>query len=508
MSKRIAKWLALVMALCMAFALAVPAAAAEDTTLNVGVMSDTDGFDPAETTNYIGCNLVYETLVDMDPATSEPVGILAESWEYQDDTHLYVKLYDDATFSSGNPVTSQDVYDSWYRNVENTTSNSNTMDFIDWDNWEFINDKEFVISYKDVFGPAINYMTMCCFSVIDTTAMADATSEDFWSAPIGSGPYLVKENVSGSYSSYVRNEDYWNKDAMPEATEITINNYSDASTMFIDFETGNLDIAFNLDETDANRVANGDVEDATLVEIATENVHSIAFPEYTEVLSDVRVREALAYAIDVEDVTDIAFGSLGTVASSILPVGIQNALDVGVQEYDSEHAKELLEEAGYQPGDITLHLVIVGAPTNERMATAVQSYWDAIGVTLDIESCDLATAISHFKASETDIVLDQGATVTMDPYEKLMMSLDSSTNATIRITDPDFNASLRAGVATTDEAARSEAYEAAQQWIHDNYRIIPICEIQEAEVFRASKIEALNTFTDECMTLRYVTFVG
>lgn len=115
-----------------------------------------------------------------------------------------MKLYDDATFSSGNPVTAQDVYDSWYRNVENTTSNSNTLDFIDWDNWEFINDKEFVISYLDAFGPALNYMTMCCFSVIDTKAMADATSEDFWSAPVGSGPYTVVENVSGSYSSYVR----------------------------------------------------------------------------------------------------------------------------------------------------------------------------------------------------------------------------------------------------------------------------------------------------------------
>ena len=419
-----------------------------------------------------------------------------------------MKLYDDATFSSGNPVTAQDVYDSWYRNVENTTSNSNTLDFIDWDNWEFINDKEFVISYLDAFGPALNYMTMCCFSVIDTKAMADATSEDFWSAPVGSGPYTVVENVSGSYSSYVRNEDYWNQDKMPEATEITINNYSDASTMFIDFETGTLDIAMDLDETDANRVANGEVDDATLVELAAENVYSIAFPEYTEVFSDIRVREALSYALDVEAITEIAYGSLGEVANSCIPANLQYALDVGVQEYDPEYAKELLAEAGYSDGDIELSLVIVGSDTNERMATAIQSYWQAVGVTLNIESCDLATAISHFMASETDVVIDQGSVVSLDPYEKLMMNLDNSTNATIRITDPDFNADLRAGVSTSDEAERQAAYEAAQQWIHDNYRVIPICEIQVGCVYRTSKIAALNTLTDECTTLRYVTFTG
>ena len=89
-----------------------------------------------------------------------------------------------------------------------------------------------------------------------------------------------------------------------------------------------------------------------------------------------------------------------------------------------------------------------------------------------------------------------------------MMNLDNSTNATIRITDPDFNADLRAGVSTSDEAERQAAYEAAQQWIHDNYRVIPICEIQVGCVYRTSKIAALNTLTDECTTLRYVTFTG
>ena len=73
------------------------------------------------------------------------------------------------------------------------------------------------------------------------------------------------------------------------------------------------------------------VDDATLVELAAENVYSIAFPEYTEVFSDIRVREALSYALDVEAITEIAYGSLGEVANSCIPANLQYALDVGVQ---------------------------------------------------------------------------------------------------------------------------------------------------------------------------------
>lgn len=475
------------------------------TSLTVGVMTDTDGFDPVSSVNYVGCNLVYETLVDIAPETSEPVGILAESWEYVDDTHLRVKLYDDASFSNGEPVTGEDVYWSWYRNISENGSNMNCFEFIDWDSWEFVSEKEFIISYLEPFSPAVNYMTMCCFSVLCKSAMEDATSDDYWSAPVGSGPYTVVENVSGAYATYALREDYWNTDLMPDAAEITVRNYSDSSTMFIDFETGALDIAFDLDATDADRITAGEVENATLETVSTNNVIGLAFPEYTESLSDVRVREALAYAIDVEALTEMAYGSLGMVATSLVPSNVQDVLEVGQQEYDPDYAKELLDEAGVS--GLTLHLVIVDNETDERLATAVQAYFQAVGVTLEIEPCDRATAISHFMNSETDLVLNSGSVVTMDVYEALMMTLSTSTNTTIRITDEGYNEDLLTAVASMDESVQSTAYTEAQQWLHESYRQVPICEIEFAFCYN-EKVNSVNTMCDEALTLRYVELAG
>ena len=477
-----------------------------DTNLVVGVMNDTDGFDPINTVNFVGVNLVYEGLFDIDPDTSEIYGVLAESWSYDDDTHLRVKLYDNAAFSNGDPVTGEDVYWSWYRNISENGKEASSFAFIDWDNWEFVSDKEFVISFLEPFGPAVNYMTMAAFSVMDKAAMENASSDTYWSSPVGSGPYTVTENVSGAYSSYVRNESYWNADTMPQAAEIMVKNYSDASTMFVDFETGAIDMAFELEETDANRITDGSVPNAELVTISTNNIIGLALPEYTSSLDDVRVRQALAYALDVNALTEVAYGSLGQVSDTMIPSNIQFALETGVQEYNPEKAKQLLADAGVS--DLTLHMVIVGSPTNERLATSMQAYFAAVGVNLDIESCDLATAISHFKASETDIVINSGSNVTMDTYESLQMTLETSSNATIRITDPDYNAGVLEAKGSTDDSVRETGYTAAQQWLADNYRQIPICEPLFAFCYNSEKISGLNTMADEALSLRDVTFVG
>ena len=99
-----------------------------------------------------------------------------------------------------------------------------------------------------------------------------------------------------------------------------------------------------------------DRANTTLETISANSGIGLAFPEYTEALSDVRVRQALAYAIDVEALTEMAYGSLGTVATALVPSNVQDVLEVGQQEYDPEKAKQLLDEAGVS--NLTLHMVL------------------------------------------------------------------------------------------------------------------------------------------------------
>lgn len=474
----------------------------EEGTLTVGTTAATEGFDPTSSTNYMGEQLVYETLFYIDPETGEPEGMLAETWEFRDDTHLYVKLYDNATFSNGETVTCEDVIWSWYRTVETQGSEAQNLVFINWDDIEYINDKEMVIGMTETFAPAVNFMCMFAWSsVLDKSAMENATADDFWANPVGSGPYTVVENVAGTGTTYALREDYWNTATMPEAKTIYVKNYTDAATLMIDYETGALDVAFNLTSNDASRVINGEVADTNYKILNNCDVMSVAYPEYTEALQDIRVREALSIGLDMQAIVDVVWGDLGTVASSLLPAFLPQAVDVGAVEYDPNRAMELLAEAGYDSSNpLELNVVIVNEAMLEDLATMVQEQWKAIGVNLTVESCDLSTAIGHYMNAETDIIFDKGGGMSSyHPYEILQMSTKDSSNATIRITDEGFNELCVTGKTAIDEEESLQAYADAQKYLKDNWLRAPIAEQYSVVVYRpyVADVHTLGG-TDNC----------
>lgn len=479
----------------------------EEGTLTVGTMAATEGFDPTSSTNYMGEQLVYETLFYINPDTGEPEGMLAEKWEFRDDTHLYVKLYDNATFSNGEAVTCEDVIWSWYRTVEAQSSEAQNLVFINWDDIAYISDKEMVIGMNESFAPAVNFMCMFAWaSVLDKSAMEHATADDFWSKPVGSGPYTVVENVAGTGTTYALREDYWNTTTMPEAKTIYVKNYTDAATLMIDYETGALDIAFNLTSNDASRVINGEVTDSNYKILNNCDVMSVAYPEYTECLRDPKVREALSIGLDMQAIVDVVWGDLGTVASSLLPAFLPQAVDVGAVEYNPERAMELLAEAGYDSSHpLELSIVIVNEAMLEDLATMVQEQWKAIGVNLTVDSCDLSTAIGHYMKGETDIIFDKGGGMSSyHPYEILQMSTKDSSNATIRITDEGFNALCVTGKTAIDEEESMQAYADAQKYLKENWLRAPIAEQYSVVVYRpyVADVRTLGG-TDNC-NIRWV----
>jgi ABC-type transport system substrate-binding protein len=458
----------------------------EEGTLTVGCTAEVDGFDPTSSVNYIGEQLVYETLFYIDPTTGEPEPMLAESYEYQDDTHLYIKLRDEATFSNGDPVTCEDVLWSWYRTVEAQSSEAQNLVWIDFDNTEIVNDKEMVIACTESFGPAINFLCMFAWaSVLDKSAMENASADDYWSNPVGSGPYTVVENTTTG-TTYALNEDYWNADTMPEAKTIYVKNYTDASTMMVDYETGALDVVFNLATVDGNRVLNGEIADTNYKLLNNCDVMSVAYPEYTESLSDIRVRQALTLGIDKEFVVDMVWGGLGVVANSLLPTFLPQAVELDPTDYDPDQAIALLAEAGYDESNpLELTVVIVNEDMLVDLATVIQQQWAEIGVVLNVDSCDLSTAISHYMNAETDIIFDKGGGMSSyHPYEILQMSTIDSSNATIRISDETFNEYCTIGKTSTDEAESNQAYADAQYYLADNWLRCPLAEQYSVVIYR------------------------
>ena len=177
--------------------------------------------------------------------------LLAESYKWLDDTTLEIHLNPAARFSNGDPVTPEDVLWSMQYYIESGSNLSTYYTNYDYDNCEIVDDTTFILKYFEPYGPAINYLTL--MKVQNKSYYEEFGEDAYWDSPCGSGPYEVVENVSGSHTTYRLREDYWNPDMMPEVKEFVVKSYPEKSTMYIDFENGDLDIAWNIDDSDAQR---------------------------------------------------------------------------------------------------------------------------------------------------------------------------------------------------------------------------------------------------------------
>ena len=221
----------------------------------------------------------------------------------------------------------------------------------------------------------------------------------------GTGPYLVSEFEAGQRVVLTKNENYYGTDErypdnkLPYLDSITFQYIADSTNIVTQFTSGNLDWfgyrANLINDSEAAQIAASGVAYYTLD-------MDVAQPEYlalkcnTEPFTDVRVRQALQLAINLEEVHSAYLGLEGDVQLSALwnpNTTSWSTVDSWDQElidsysYNPERAKELLAEAGY-PDGFEFTVVLCSTDNDYDLWTLAQEYWAAIGVTCNFETVD------------------------------------------------------------------------------------------------------------------------
>ena len=472
-------------------------------TLTIGTCKEIDSFDPVSSSCATGLFLVYDQLFYIDE-NGEVQGMLAEEWEYQDSTHLYIKIHE-ATFSNGDPVTSEDCLWSMERMITEQSRWSTFVDFIDFEASEIINDREFVLHLKQEFGPGLSYLATRYTSVLNKEYVEATGTEAMWDQPCGSGPYTCTSNIAGSMATYALREDYWDTENMPEPKEITVRFYAESTTMFIDYENGVLDMAFVLGESDTERLVNGEVADTGYKIQSGLDVYGLAMPEYVPAFDDLRVRQAVAMAVDWDAVNEVGLGVLGSKATSILPEGVLYRIETGTYTYDPDAAKALLDEAGFDYSQV-FEFVVINSETNTRLAEAIQAYLAVVGIQVNVNACDWTTAVTHFMNNETDFVINSMGCSTLDPAQQFDTVTVNSTNGSVRVTEEPMVTYLNTGLYSVDEEVRAEAYANAQTWMYDNIRQVAFAEPAYSYCYRPYISSDFWCSHPEVPNLRFVTF--
>lgn len=476
----------------------------ETRTLKVGMSGSSfiDTFDPASTTDDVGLYLLYDRLFQVDYSTGNCVGMLAKSWSYDDDSTLHIKIREDATFSNGEPVTSEDVIFTLRRTAESGEKNASNFNSIDFDKCKIISDYELTLVTYEPNAALISYLAggsggILCKSYVETASEDDA----FWSNPVSSGAFTCTEHISGSHNIYQVREDYYG--VKPDYNTLIVYVYSESSTMIIDYETGTLDAIFQLDSADTERIMETPIANSTIDLAPAYKIQTICLSEVCPIFDDIRIRQAVAYAIDTESITKIAWGPMAKVATAYLPEGLAYRVETGANVYDPEKAKALLAEAGY-PDGFEITVVTTLASGVVRTAEALQSQLNAVGITLNVQSYDLATCIPMWINGESDISLNSIQAQSLDPDQIWDTTKGTSGNQVVRLTDSELNGYFQEGVSNVND--RSAAYANVQNWLAANLRSIPVCDQYCSYCYRNNINVGIDVGSAEKPQLRYITF--
>lgn len=349
--------------------------------------------------------MIFESLVTINPDTLEPVGLLAESWDVNEDASVYTfYLRDGITWSDGEPFTADDVEfsyttymtpDTGSPRVSDMTSQIDSIEVLDPMTVRFNLTGAFPDFPVDigVYGLIAKHI----WEGVDPAAMQQdpgATGQDP-ARVVGTGPFLFKEWVTGDRVTLVPNENYWN--GAPVLDEYIFKILPDDAAAVNQLKTGEIDWAAltpsSVGEFDGN-------QDVSVVDFPTLSFSFYGLnlnADTTGLFQDVRVRQALFYALDREAMVEsiyfgyaeVAVGTIPTMSWAYKP----EAIDV-TYPYDPAKAQQLLDEAGWidTNGDGTrdkdgqeLSFTMYGIAGNavaEATLVAMQEYWNQIGVAM------------------------------------------------------------------------------------------------------------------------------
>ncbi|WP_156761210.1 ABC transporter substrate-binding protein [Microbacterium karelineae] len=322
---------------------------------------------------------VYDTLLYAD-VNGEIQPWLATEWAYDDDmTELTLTLRDDVTFSDGSALTADVVALNLERFRDGTAPGAG--DLAGMESAEAPDDTTVVITLEARDPAFLDYLTRDAGLIASSEAIANG---DLETEPVGSGPYLYDAgaSVTGTSYAYTANPDYWNPDAQ-HYEELTIRVFEDPTAALN---------AIKANEADAVRLSTNDNLEQVEAAGWTVNSNELDFQGLllldragtdSEALGDVRVRQAINYAIDREAMLEAVQKGHGTVTTQVFPP-TSDAYDEALDDaypYDVERAQELMDEAGYSDG------FTISMPQSALLGTSTYALIDQqlaeIGITID-----------------------------------------------------------------------------------------------------------------------------
>ena len=496
----------------------------QDTDITAAMLVDFTTMDPMDTSDTLSGGiqrLMMDGLFGFDD-DMKIIPMLATDYEANDDaTEFTIHLREGIQFSDGTPWNAEAAkanFDRWgdkNLGLKRTTLLCNVLK-----ETEIVDDYTVKVTLESPFGAFIPTLAHPACVVMSPAVIAKG-NEECAKNPVGTGQYTFVEWVAGEHATIALNKDWWGYDA-----DIC------GGTALVDPDAGFKTITFKPVSENATRVAMLQSGDAQFIwPVPTESIEALRGDSNVSVgqeegivvrylmmnnqkapFNDVRVRQAINYAINKDAYCAVVKNGIATPATSIIGPAVQYYKGNDVYAYDIEKAKSLLAEAGYPDGFKTT-LMCASTTTNLKQCEFIRQQLAQVGI--DVEINALESAVVNQKIQDVDV---PGSEAEVDMYVigwspstgdadwgiRPLMAIESEPPMSYNICyyeNEEVDQLLKDALATADDSKRAEAYAKAQDIIWEESPLVCLANDANTWATSANMVDA-KLFPDNCLNLR------
>lgn len=409
---------------------------------------------------------------------------LATSWDISADGLVYTfHLRSGVQFHNGAPFAARHVIQTFQRVLDPASrggrgfplySIKGARDYADGKGktlgLEAPNDTTLVVTLE---SPLATFLKMLALPV--ASIVPDSAGTDFGQHPIGTGPWKLVEWKHDDYVKFVKNDKYFG--GAPKFDTLVARIIPEPTTAVAEFESGAVDILY-IPEDQTKDWESTPEKKARLQSSPALRLWYMGVNVSHGPLKDVRVRQAIAHAIDTKTLLAQLMNGRGTLAAGIIPPALEGAdASRAPLTYDTAAARKLLADAGLAAG-VDLELWSSQTAPFPRLAEAIQAYLKTVGIRVKLVQRDASTMRAAARAGQTDLVLKDWFADYPDA-ENFLYPLLHSANKGVGgnvsfYSNPAFDKLVNEARVENDAAKRADLYKQADAIAYGEVGLLPL----------------------------------
>ena len=378
----------------------------------------------SDTASFAVIDRIYDGLVKLDKNLNL-VPALAEAWAFSEDRlSLTFKLRPGVRWHDGQPFTARDALFTYELMVDPGTPTAYANSFQQIEKAEVVDDHTFRVTYRRPLAKALSTWS---FSIMPAHLLEgrDLVSSPLARRPIGTGPYKMEKWEAGQRVTLVANDDYF--EGRPNIDRVVIKVIPDLNAQMLELQAGHIDTMNMTPDQYEEKSGAADFRAAyNVFRYPAFSYGYLGFNLKRPLFQDQRVRQALAYAIDKEEIVEGVLLGLGRTANGpFKPDMWANNQNVAPYPYDPGKARALLAEAGWienggllvrdgQPFSFTI-ATNQGNKIREQVGAIIQARLKEIGVEVKIQVIEWAAFLKEYLDRHNFDAVIMGWTIPTDP---------------------------------------------------------------------------------------------